>query len=229
MPLSASSLPTCGPTKSLRTTVPGLSAVDTAWVICLAAWALAATLFSASSTPSSCMRTSRSLPDPNEITWASPKPASAKRARASLISTGLSKRSSVTVPPVKSSAKLKPLVVMAPIETAISSAPSTNAPHFMRRKLIRGSAGKMVRGFMFVFPSDRDGLELLATAVDQRRHCPRRGYRGVHRGDDADDQRDREAFDRPGAEREPRDAGEDRGQVGIHDRAGGLFITDRDR
>src|SRR3546814_20965658 len=52
----------------------------------------------------------------------------------------------------------------------------------------------------------------LPISVDQRRNAARYRDRGVHRGQDAEDQRYREALDRPGAEREQGDAGEDRSQ-----------------
>jgi hypothetical protein len=51
-----------------------------------------------------CRRTSTSLPLPKLCTWAPSKPAASRRSRTLSTATVRSKRTSTTVPPVKSSA-----------------------------------------------------------------------------------------------------------------------------
>ncbi len=75
----------------------------------------------------------------------------------------------------------------------------------------------------------RSRLELAcAAAVDQGGDAARHRHRGVHRGQDADDQGDAEAADRAGAERGHRHAGQQRGDVGVGDGAGGLVVAGGD-
>src|SRR5690606_12894799 len=124
------------------------------------------------------------------------------------MSTGCWNCSSVTVPPVKSSAKLKPRVAIAPMEMT-SSASATNAAAW--RIFMNGMAlsyGNTFRGFMDCSRSDRDRLQLAPATVDERGDPVGDRHRGVHGGDDAQDQRDREALHRPGTEGEQRQARE---------------------
>src|SRR5690606_21760334 len=125
--------------------------------------------------------------------------AASSRARTSSTSTGCGNCSSVTVPPVKSSAKLKPRVAIEPMAMASNSNVTANAPQRMRMKGMALSYGKTVKGFMQSFPSDRDRLQLAPAAIDEGGDAAGHGHRGIHRGHDAQDQRDREALHRTGA------------------------------
>ena len=80
------------------------------------------------------MRTSTSRPVPKVCTCASGKPAVARRSRTSSTCTGLSKPSSMLMPPVKSSAKLKPLSGIAATATTISSAATASEAKRRRMK-----------------------------------------------------------------------------------------------
>src|SRR5690606_5247684 len=188
-----------------------------------AIWLLSPPL--ASAAPSrGCSRTSRSLPEPKVCTCAPSKPASSSRERTASTSAGFSKRSSTEVPPVKSSAKLKPCTTIAPSAPSIRMIDSAVDTKRRRMKSNLLSWGNTLN-CMAMVPSDGHGLQLAPVAVDQGGDAARHRDRGVHRGHDARDHRDREALDRPGAEREQRHAGEDRGQVGVGDRAGGLVVA----
>src|SRR5690606_26451665 len=184
---------------------------------------------SASAAPSfGCRRTSRSLPDPKVCTCAPSKPAWSRRSRTMSTSAGCSKRSSTEVPPVKSSAKLKPWTAIATSEA--SSRMTDSAVDTQRRRMKSNllSCGNTLN-CMAMVPSDGHGLQLAPVAVDQGGDAARHRDRGVHRGDDAGDQGQGEALHRPGAEGEQRHAGEDRGEVGVGDGAGGLVVAGRDR
>src|SRR5207342_47532 len=160
--------------------------------------------------------------------------AASSRLRTPSTSAGLAKRSSVTVPPVKSRAKLKPLNTIEPMPMNMIAAAIASDIQRRRMKSIWLSYGNTLKGFMTAIryscePLDGQRLELATTAVDQRRDAARHRHRGVHRGHDAGDQRHREALDRAGAECEQRHARQQCGEVGIGNRAGGLLVTAGDR
>src|SRR5690606_20200991 len=237
MPLSARSRPTCGPTNSVRITRPGLSGYASASVT----WRAVRSLMSDCSAPLACPVSgrslmSRSLPEPKVCTWAPSSPAYSRRARTSSTSTGRSKRISETMPPVKSRAKLNGapsrtvLRAIAPSDTRTSSTDTRMETPPIRMNGMRLPYGNTLNGFMMLGSrSDRDGLELAAAAVDQGGNAARGGDRGVRGHGDAHDQRHREALDRPGTEGEQRHAGQDGGDVGVHDRARCAVVPCGDR
>src|SRR5690606_20934683 len=166
----------------------------------------------ASAAPSfGCRRTSRSLPEPKVCTCAPSNPAWSSRSRTRSTSAGCSKRSSTEVPPVKSSAKLKPWTAIAPIEATSRRIDSEADTQRRRMKSNLLSCGNTLN-CMAMVPSDGHGLQLAPVAVDQGGDADRKSTRGVHRGDDAGDHGHGEALHRPGAEGEQRHAGEDRGE-----------------
>src|SRR5690606_23677380 len=112
-------------------------------------------------------------------------------SRTASTSAGRSKRTSTTVPPVKSNASLKPLRMMLPSAAMNTSAAMPTAIHRVRMKSNLVSFGIRWSGNNFMvsilFPSDGQGLELLAAAVQQHRKGAGNGNGGEHRGEDADD------------------------------------------
>src|SRR4249919_2263389 len=77
--------------------------------------------------------------------------------------------------------------------------------------------------------SDRDlGQLLAAMTVDQGGDAARNLDRGIQGADDADHQRDAEALDRARTEAPHRQAAEQRSDVGVGDRAGGLVVAGGD-
>src|SRR5690606_12225598 len=109
---------------------------------------------------------------------------------------------------VKSSAKLKPLMAIAPSATTSSAIdrPVDTKRRRMKSNLL--SCGNTLN-CMVCAPSDRHGLQLAPVSVDEGGKAARHRNRGVHRGDDTGDHRDREPLDRAGAEGEQRHAGKD--------------------
>ena len=139
-----------------------------------------------------CRRITMSLPVPKVCTCGFSKPAASSRLRMSSTSTGLAKRSSATgaageverVVEALGGDQRRPRPA-----SAARSAPATTQRRRMKLKLL--SYGMMFNGFMLCGPVRwQIGLELAAAAVDQGGDAARDADRGVHRGQDADDQRD---------------------------------------
>src|SRR3569623_258609 len=93
-----------------------------------------------------------------------------------------------------------------------------------RMKSMRVSAGTRWKGLYIVSASKRQQLRPEPAQPD-RGHEPRHVDRGEERGDDADQQRDRETLDRARAELEQEQGGDDVRDVGIDDGGLGLAIA----
>src|SRR5690606_4367450 len=133
------------------------------------------------------------------------------------------------MPPVKSSAKLKPLVAIAPTATSISSRATDSDTQRIRMKSMLLSYGNTLNGFILRAPLDRDRLQLALAAVDQRGDTARDRHRGVGGGNDAEHRGHAETLQRAAAEREHRKAGEEGGDVGVEDGAGRAVVALGDR
>src|SRR3569623_1834033 len=83
-----------------------------------------------------------------------------------------------------------------------------------RMKSMRVSAGTRWKGLYIVSASKRQQLRP-EPAQPERGHEPRHVDRGEERGDDADQQRDRETLDRARAELEQEQGGDDERDVGV--------------
>src|SRR5690606_36947413 len=109
---------------------------------------------------------------------------------------------------------------MPAMEPTNSSAAMMIATQRIFVKSMRGSWGMNASGKIFMcwfLPSDGQGLELLAAAVQQYRQGTRHGDRGEHRGEGADHHGHGEALQRTGAEGVQRHAGADAGEVGVEE------------
>src|SRR4051812_11705531 len=93
-----------------------------------------------------------------------------------------------------------------------------------RMKSKRVSAGTRWKGLYMVGASERQQLRP-RTAQPDRGHEARHENRGEEGGDDADQQGDREALDRAGAELEQEQGRDDVGDVGIDDGGLGLAVA----
>src|SRR5439155_14184885 len=77
--------------------------------------------------------------------------------------------------------------------------------------------------------SDRYLLELLAPAVDDRDQTARYEHRAEHRRHDSQTMHDGKTADRPGAEDQKGDPGDQRGHVRVEKRVPGALVPGLDR
>src|SRR4030095_11908275 len=119
--------------------------------------------------------------------------------RRSSMLTGWAKVARTTWPPTKSMPRLSP---RTPTRTrlptvAIIDRMSATLRHFMKSMLVL--SGTSLSNFMVSFPLDADGARALGFDPQRNQH-PGEVHRREYRGDDADQQHDREAAARDGAE-----------------------------
>src|SRR5690554_788187 len=129
----------------------------------------------------------------------------------------------IICPPTKSTPRLSPLVATSAIEAIISRTLIENTGTRQRRNLMFVLSGMSLMSFMAGSLQHEFRRALLAKPArdPQARHRDR----GEHRGDDADDQHDRETADRTGAEHE-HDHGRNRiGDVRVEDGAAGFLVA----
>src|SRR4029450_3531019 len=130
---------------------------------------------------------------------ASPTLRVATLPRKSSILTGWAKVARTTWPPTKSMPRLRPLT---PTRTRLPTVAMIDRMramlrHFMKSMLVL--SGTSLRNLMVLFPLAFDGAR--AVGLDPQRHQhPGEIHRREYRRNDADQQHDREAADRAGAE-----------------------------
>src|SRR3569832_1723456 len=191
-PLSYSSLPTCGPTKSTRfNSCPGVVAVSAAITRLLVSAALLSPLLGRR------IRTSWLVP--KVWTDTSVSPAFSSTDRMAGRSAGWLVRTSITVPPVKSTPRFRPLSHSAQIakRKVSSEIAVVTFPHLMKGMFfLNGKNSSMA------LPLDGDFGQPRLAAIGEIDHGARHGDGAEHGSEDAQAQDDRKAAHRAGTQPE---------------------------
>src|SRR5260364_374468 len=239
-PLTASSLPICGPTNSTRCSRAACGG-------CAFSASMTCALCRAEDSPGvNGRRINTSLEVPKVCTCASRKPSAFSVARMGSSCAGCGYWTSSTVPPVNSMDRCSPRLSrkkMAAMNVSVEmmlniSARCMNGISFLKRKnsmidLKRtheqkhsAIVGKSVTGTPDLANLQR--FQAAAAAMPEVDQTARKKDRSEHRGQNTDTVDDREAAHRTRAKRQQRQTGNQRGDVGIKDRCPGVFKAKRD-
>src|SRR5882757_9349595 len=224
-PSSDSSLPTSGPTNSMRRSCTWFFCASRACSTLVLIWA-AAFLASASAPPWGSRRISTSLVPPKYCTTASGKPPLSSESRTSSSGTDCGYTTSTSTPPLKSMPKLRPRPISRPMAMRDTRMDSPSATLRWAMKLIFGT---LENTRIDLSPNPITGLNRqvlqLAALEDIVRDGARAHSGGEHGGGEADHQRHREALDRTLAEQEQHEGGDEGGDVGVGDGEEGALVA----